>query len=324
MLLLGLAFGSVLRMSSIQAARREPPAVSAYAGDAACMECHQKISAGFAHTAHHLTSQAASATSIHGSFDDGADQLATANARLNFVMRKMPDGSFTQTANYTTLSGAVQSLTKPIDIVTGSGRKGQTYLYWAGDQLFELPVSYWAESHTWINSPGYQDGTAHFDRPVPPPCLECHASFFEPQTPPVNRFKKDSLVLGVGCERCHGPGAEHVRLEQAIPHRALDAAHVAIVNPQRLSRERQIDVCALCHAGAGEWLTRSLSFQPGDVLSEYVKSPPPDPAAPLDVHTNQVQLLRESKCFAQSLMTSLHVTTPITSSVKRKRSIQSA
>ena len=229
--------------------------------------------------------------------------LKTANPRLTFEMSKTPDGNFTETARYLNHAGTLQTATQPIDIVTGSGRKGQTYLYWAGEQLFELPVSYWTASQAWINSPGYQDGTAHFDRPIPPQCLECHASYFESEAPPANRFDKTQVVLGIGCERCHGPGAEHVRREQQSPRPRLGYKDEAIVNPARLARERQIDVCALCHAGAGEALTPALSFQPGDVLADFVKSPPVSPDEPLDVHTNQVQLLRDSKCFRSSGMT---------------------
>ncbi|NYF88739.1 multiheme c-type cytochrome [Tunturiibacter empetritectus] len=280
-----------------------PLALSAYAGDAACLACHQQISESYVHTAHHLTSQVASAESIHGSFSAGANALKTANPGLTFEMQAMPDGSFTQTANYVTRTGTLQTLTQPIDLVTGSGRKGQTYLYWAGELLFELPVSYWTVGKEWINSPGYQDGTAHFDRPIAPQCLECHASYFESLAPPVNRFDRTKLVLGIGCERCHGPGAEHVRRERLSPQPRPGSSEEAIVNPARLDRERQIDVCALCHAGAGEALAQPLSFKPGDVLAEYVRSPAVLPGAPLDVHTNQVQLLRESKCFLSSNMT---------------------
>jgi len=43
-----------------------------------------------------------------------------------------------------------------IDVVIGSGVRGQSYLYWHGDQLYELPVSYWSDGGRWINSPGYK------------------------------------------------------------------------------------------------------------------------------------------------------------------------
>jgi hypothetical protein len=52
-------------------------------------------------------------------------------------------------------------------VVVGSGEKGQTYLYWNEDQLFQSPVSYWTRPG-WVDSPGYRDGFANFDRPIIP------------------------------------------------------------------------------------------------------------------------------------------------------------
>ena len=297
--------GSVSPANTTQQAveLKGPPPRSAYAGDAACLACHHDLSASFAHTAHHFTSQLPSAESVHGSFAPGENVLKTSNPRLTFEMDATAGGAMTETARYLTHAGQLQQLTEPIDLVVGSGRKGQTYLWWASGLLFELPVSYWTAAHSWINSPGYEDGTAHFDRVIPPQCLECHASYFEPQPPAVNHFVRSSLILGIGCERCHGPGAEHVRREQERHRPTPGSAAEAIVNPARLSRDRQIDVCALCHSGPGQELAPALSFQPGEVLADFVRSPPIVPGAPIDVHTNQVQLLRESACFRSSAMT---------------------
>jgi hypothetical protein len=40
-------------------------------------------------------------------------------------------------------------------------------------------------------------------------------------------------------------------------------------------------------------------------LPKYIDLPPPDPDAPLDVHGNQVELLKQSRCFRSSNMTCL-------------------
>ena len=102
-----------------------------------------------------------------------------------------------------------------IDLVIGSGRKGQTYLYWKGSELFELPVSYWSETGQWMNSPGYPDGLPNFDKPIIPRCLECHATYIESLPPPLNHFEKTSVVLGITCEKCHGAGKMHVEAERS-------------------------------------------------------------------------------------------------------------
>jgi hypothetical protein len=66
--------------------------------------------------------------------------------------------------------------TQRLDLVIGSGGKGQTYLFWDDHQLFQLPVGYSTVLGQWINSPGYKDGTASFDRGYYPavPGVPCH------------------------------------------------------------------------------------------------------------------------------------------------------
>jgi hypothetical protein len=118
----------------------------------------------------------------------------------------------------------------------------------------------------------------------------------------VNRFDKTHLVLGISCEKCHGPGRQHVNLyrSKSLP---LSAAPKLIVNPAALPRDRQIDVCALCHAGGGTPIAPPLSFVPGQAISDYMSFPQLGPDAPVDVHGNQVELLRRSLCFRSSSMT---------------------
>jgi len=191
--------------------------------------------------------------------------------------------------------------TEAFGLVVGSGRKGQTYLYWKGDQLFELPVSFWIELGRWINSPGYLDGTANFDRPVIPRCVECHATYFQPLAPaPLeNRYEPNDFVLGISCERCHGPGEEHVARHRSAPAATALAAE-AIVNLAKLPRERQIQVCAQCHGGLGEAIAPAFSFRPGESLDPFIKLQRPAPEAKVDVHGNQAALLARSRCFQSS------------------------
>jgi hypothetical protein len=75
------------------------------------------------------------------------------------------------------------------------------------------------------------------------------------------------------------------------------------VNPARLARDRQMDLCGLCHAGPGEPLAPALSYRPGDVLADYVKITVPPADAPVDVHGNQVNALERSRCFTSGKLT---------------------
>lgn len=75
------------------------------------------------------------------------------------------------------------------------------------------------------------------------------------------------------------------------------------MNPARLIRDRQLDLCALCHAAPGEPIAPALSFQVGDELSHYVEITAPPANAPVDVHGNQVGALEASKCFGSGKLT---------------------
>jgi hypothetical protein len=275
-----------------------------YVGDNACRSCHQGQFDSYHHTAHYLTSTAPSRDSILGKFTAGDNLLKTANPNLFFRMdEKHVDGkedSFFQTA----VAGQpphINSRSERIAVVVGSGEKGQTYLYWNEDQLFQLPVSYWTRLG-WVNSPGYRDGFANFDRPIIPRCVECHATYFEALPPPMNKYSTTGFALGISCEKCHGPGREHIERERS---KSPPPAATAVLNPTHFSRDRQMDLCAWCHAGHGRPLRPSFSYFPGEPLAEYIDLPPPDPSAPLDVHGNQVELLKHSRCYRSSNLTCL-------------------
>ena len=276
-----------------------------YVGDNACQSCHQSQFDTYHQTAHYLTSAAPSQNSILGKFTAGDNILKTANPNLSFQMDEKKnlddkEDSFFQTA----MAGQpphTTSRSERIAVVVGSGEKGQTYLYWNEDQLFQLPVSYWTRLG-WVNSPGYRDGFANFDRPIIPRCLECHANYFEALPPPENKYSTTGFALGIGCEKCHGPGRDHIERETSKPP---PQSATAVMNPTHFSRERQMDLCAWCHAGHGRPLRPSFSYLPGGALPEYIDLPPPDPNASLDVHGNQVELLKQSRCFRSSNMTCL-------------------
>jgi len=282
-----------------------------YVGDGACQSCHEAIDRTYLRTGHHLTSQAPSESSISGKFTVTSNILRTADPNLHFAMT-IRDGSYFQSAVFGRPPDEL-TRTERIDVVVGSGQRGQSYLYWKGDRLFQLPVSYWTSLGEWVNSPGYTDGTADFTRPIDPRCLECHAGYIAsiPSGPPENRYQKTGFVLGITCERCHGPGRQHVAAEVS---RSADAQHapletspekkiaenLEIMNPKNLSRERQVDVCAQCHGGLGEERAPAFSFVPGRSLADYLQLVIPVADAKLDVHGNQVALLKRSRCFQNS------------------------
>lgn len=287
-----------------------------FAGDNACRACHPSEFESYLTTRHHLDSALPSATTIHGHFDVGRDTMASLDPGVSFRMTTKA-GAFYETS-FEGAAGHQKAHTEKMDIVIGSGRKGQTYLYWRGDQLFELPVSYWTSLDRWVNSPGYIDGTADFGRAITPRCMECHATFIQELGGVGSKtgfhYSKEHLALGISCERCHGAGAEHVRMHSAGDGTAAApvsgssaaaagdanvAANVAKMAPVGFERDRQVEICAQCHGGIGEGLTPAFSFRPGEPLAPNI-SLEANPLARVDVHGNQVALLEKSRCFQAS------------------------
>jgi hypothetical protein len=295
---------AVFFISSRRRPQRWPEPVSAAnaVGDSTCLSCHRD-KASFEGTAHRLTTRLPTRETIVGSFRSGENVLRTLNPDLHFRMDADSTG-FYQTA-VVGKAPDTSSRTERIAYVSGL-RKGQSFLYWAGDRLYQLPVSYWMSLGEWINSPGpaYVEGQANFERAVAPRCLECHATYIEPvpELRVVNRFKPATAILGITCERCHGAGPEHVANERSALHAIK---RVAIVNPARLSRERRMDACAQCHAGLGEPLAPAFSYVAGKRLSDYLYLQQQASDATVDVHGNQVALLSRSKCYRSSQMTCL-------------------
>jgi hypothetical protein len=270
-------------------------------GDSTCLSCHAD-KASYGGTAHRLTSRHPTPGAIAGDFTGPHSVLRTPNPALRFRM-SAGAGGFFQTAVEGT-GRDTTTRTERVAYVTGSNRKGQSFLYWRGDSLYQMPISYWRTLDTWINSPGpgYTDGRANFDRAVAPRCFECHATWIEAKQDlgVVNRFDSTGAILGITCERCHAGGREHVTRERSVLRATRGPA---IVNPARLSRERQMDACAQCHGGLGRPKLPSFTYVAGYPLDQFVSLAPPPPDARVDVHGNQVALLQRSACYQASQMT---------------------
>ena len=295
-----LLFLSALLTLTLSHHQTASTATAIHVSDDKCLTCHKNYR-NYLSTAHHLTSQVATATAIAGSFAPGKNILKTPHSELQYRLEARPDG-FYQTGILGTPPDTI-SVSERFGLVVGSGRKGQTYLYWGKeDRLFQLPVSYWTEVSSWVNSPGYGDRTLEFSRPIVPRCMECHATFFESVADGgvPNRYRRSDYIVGIACEKCHGPGEQHVKLNEPEGAKPADQA---IVNPAKLSRDRQLALCSLCHGGIGAAKAPPFSFKAGDTLEGFLQLETPKPDEPLDVHGNQIALLERSKCFKSSNMT---------------------
>jgi nitrate/TMAO reductase-like tetraheme cytochrome c subunit len=262
-----------------------------FAGSASCVGCHKDIYEHHVKTAHYLTTRPATAEYIKGSFEPGKNAYFF-NASVVVEMEKRNNG-FYQVEYFRDQ----QKKAKRFDIVVGSGTMGQSFLYWSDHKLFQLPITYFTAADTWSNSPGFPDKVV-FNRVITSRCLECHATFaktISEQGVEPERFDSTRMILGVDCEKCHGPAAKHVDFQLAHPN---EKKGEFIINPASLTRQQNLDLCASCHGGRLQKTQPSFSFKVGDKLSDFyvVDTTAPKPEN-IDVHGNQYALMRASKCF---------------------------
>ncbi|MGB5273853.1 MAG: multiheme c-type cytochrome [Flavobacteriaceae bacterium] len=259
------------------------------------MECHASIYATHLKTAHFNTSSLPTEKSILGSFEAGKNTLELQEALFTMVSEK---GAFYEHAR--SKFAKDQETTSKFDIVIGSGVKGQSYLTWENDMLYQLQASYYTNTDSWINSPNFPESITK--RSVNDACLKCHVTFAEniEATGNSNQYVREHLVLGIDCERCHGPAQKHVLHHRNNPQ---DTVVGYMLNLKALSRQKRLDICIQCHSGlrARQVKGNPFSFVAGEDLATYSQNfYTGRPENELDVHGNQYGLLKSSKCFQAS------------------------
>lgn len=272
-----------------------------YAGAKQCMSCHSQIHQEFISTAHMNSTSEASLKTVRGSFESGENEVLLPRSS-KLVMESLDTGLYQigfQDGNI------VKS--QRIDIVVGSGTRGQTYLHWEGQKLIQLPVSYNAQEHNWSPVPGSSFDNYKFRRPINAGCLNCHSTHMEviPSFNKTPEFDRQKSMLGITCERCHGPSQSHVDEMQGNHSRIS----LKTKNPKGMSRKQKLDLCAQCHSGTKSQ-TMPFHFLPGDNLQSGMIMAKIDTSNTAEVHGNQYDLLSVSKCFLNSEMTCITCHSP--------------
>src|SRR5688572_13958948 len=335
LILAGVLLGLLIRAQ--RAPRHEPaqtagPSSStaspaAYADAASCATCHDEIARTYSRTgmARGFSRVGSlSAASVAQDFSPAAPLFHKASNRYYTMVER--DGRVFQRRHQVGFDGhETNVLELEAHYVVGSGNHARTFLHRTpSGRLVQLPVSWYSgkgrggrgegQGH-WEMSPGY-DRPAHLDfrRAIDAGCMSCHTGY--PRTPVDDdregpRFG-DSLPNGIDCQRCHGPGQQHI---DAIARNDLDAARRAIVNPATLSRERQLDTCMQCHLESTSSLLPfqirrydrpPFSYVPGQPLGDHVIHFDHAPGTGRDDKfeiNSAAYRLRKSACFQQSEMT---------------------
>ncbi|HEY3743989.1 MAG TPA: tetratricopeptide repeat protein [Bryobacteraceae bacterium] len=171
-----------------------------------------------------------------------------------------------------------------IDYFLGSGIHARAYLHRSTDgRLLQLPVVWYSEKGGyWGMAPGY-DFANHIygQRAASYDCLFCHNGY--PIIPASHARLGDEPVYsgelpeGVDCQRCHGPGQNHIEVASK-PGATPVSIRAAIVNPSKLSPDREAEVCFQCHQQTTgfslphvvkRYDRGDFSYRPGEPLADF-------------------------------------------------------
>lgn len=269
----------------------EPPG---FIGINACAECHPRRVEEFSTTNHFHTFRRSNPETMPASFTEGGS-FTMPDLPLSFELSRDGDAYF-QTAIHDSPTGK-ESTTSTIDLILGAGTSDDVYLSWHPDgAIHELPVGWLFKTSQWGASNFDPFGAKDFSRDVTPRCLECHNTWMHHLPGSRNRYQREHALMGVTCERCHGPGESHATFHRE--HRDEETGQ-SIVRPALLSRELQIDLCTQCHSNAMRRRGPAFTYRPGTPVDESFKTLHPRDNE--DDHVaNQISYLRESKCFQKS------------------------
>lgn len=206
-----------------------------------------------------------------------------------------------------------------IDYVLGSGNHARSYLHrTTRGTLIELPLGWYAEPKGrghWGMSPGSDSDHPRTRRFVSYKCMFCHNAIpgipKENEAPGSDPVFAGALPEGIDCQRCHGPGGDHVKVVTSRG-RTQEDIRASIVNPARLAFDRRIEICMQCHLETTSGPIPSsivrfdrgpFSFVPGEPLSAFMLTFDHAPGTGHDAKfeaVSSVYRLRQSKCFLQS------------------------
>ena len=296
-----VGFTSLLAQSALSS-----NSASDYGDSKRCATCHREIAESYARTGMARSFYIPDATNTVEEYDKTPHYYhALSDSHYAMTVR---DGQYFQRRWQLDATGKEINVEElRIDYVMGSGNHARSYLHRTErGMLIELPLGWYPDKGGgWGMVPGSDTTHPQTRRFISDKCMFCHNAY--PGTPPANQSPGrepvfTSLPQGIDCQRCHGPGGEHIRT----------SGRAAIVNPAKLSPERRMEVCMQCHmettsgripAMLQAFDRGTFSYIPGQPLADFAIAF--DHAAGTGHDSkfeavSSVYRLRQSRCFLES------------------------
>ncbi len=273
-----------------------------YVGMETCRSCHAEvyntyIQTGMGQSFDHATKQKSAADFTHAPIYD---------KDLDFYYKPYWQSDSLYIKEYRITDGDTSHLlVQKIDYIVGSGQHTNSHIFSKNGYLYQAPVTFYTQKKQWDLAPGFEKGSSsRFTRLIESECMTCHNGY--PDFVKTSQNKYVSLKTGIDCERCHGPGALHVKEKMA--GNIVDTSKgpdYTIVNPRRLSTELQNNICQRCHLQGIAVLNDGktfFDFRPGMHLSEVMNVFMPQYEGGEDkmIMASHVERMKKSDCYVSS------------------------
>jgi predicted CXXCH cytochrome family protein len=254
---------------------------SKFVGSAKCMSCHKQIYETWEESTHNRAVQ--EVTPSHnaviaqwkGVVKLNSGKLPEATVKLD----RGADGEFLATL-VDSKDPAKETTYKVVRTQGAGSMKGQMYYTKIGNNYFGLPLNWETISSkfvptsmdNWYNEDGSLKQPSN-DKSWEMTCALCHQTGLEYKKV-ENGYEATYSDLSIGCEKCHGPGSEHINSPNAKGK---------IINPRNLEYERGMDVCNQCHDTPGKSVpkgiirgawdeVKNIGYKIGEPLTNYMQS----------------------------------------------------
>lgn len=208
----------------------------AYLGSEKCVTCHQREAGQL--QSHHARTLAPVTASAQATRFSSANTVTDSRLGLSYHTAVEND-------QCALVVGGRQRAKVAAQYALGSGHRAVTYVGQEDGHPLELRLTYYQRAGRWDFTPGDQVGTevkSPAGRPLTPAqeadCFNCHATALVRES---EQLRPEQSILGVGCEACHGPGAEHV---EAVRRKDPDL-HMARFS--QLRTRISTELCGQCH-----------------------------------------------------------------------------
>jgi len=276
-----------------------PPLATAqakYVGSAKCMPCHKAVHEMWKDTLHNKSQQVLGPANNSVVVDwKGTVRIKTGN--IPEVTVKLNESNKIHQATLVDTKDPTKEVTYTIVRTYGGWGWKQRYQVKIGNNHFILPIQWNQATSRWVpyNLQNWYNEDGSLKQPAAEKsfemnCAGCHNTGLELKKMEKG-YESKYVELNTGCEKCHGPGSEHVKTPRVKGK---------IINPKKMDYERSLEVCGQCHSRGVSMPNGTFQFpwndkdnkpyKLGEPLANYYKFKPGlwgDPEAHSKSHHQQ-------------------------------------